>query len=128
MTYPKELLYTKSHEWVRVDGDVATVGLTHYAQDSLGDVVHYEPPSVGSKVDAGTAVAEIESVKAVSDVYAPVSGEVVEINGAIEGSEDAVNKDPYGKGWLFRIRVADRGQLAGLVSSEAYEAILAEQA
>ena len=128
MTYPKELLYTKSHEWVRVDGDVATVGLTHYAQDSLGDVVHYEPPSVGAKVDAGTAVAEIESVKAVSDVYAPVSGEVVEVNGSIEGSEDAVNKDPYGKGWLFRIRVADRGQLGGLVSSEAYQTILAEQA
>jgi glycine cleavage system H protein len=128
MTYPKELLYTKSHEWVRLEGDVATVGLTHYAQDSLGDVVHFEAPSVGAKVGAGTAVAEIESVKAVSDVYAPLSGEVVAVNDALDGSEDQVNKDPYGQGWLFRVRVDDRGQLGGLLSSEAYETLLAEQA
>jgi glycine cleavage system H protein len=128
MTYPKELLYTKSHEWVRVDGDVATVGLTHYAQDSLGDVVHFEAPSVGATVNAGTAVAEIESVKAVSDVYAPVSGEVVAVNTELDGNEDAVNKDPYGKGWLFRIKVADKAQVGALVSSDAYQALLAEQA
>jgi glycine cleavage system H protein len=126
MTYPKELLYTKSHEWVGVDGDVATVGITHYAQDSLGDVVHFEGPAVGKQVAAGTAVAEIESVKAVSDVYAPVSGEVIEVNAALEGSEDAVNKTPYGAGWLFKVRLSDKAQLGGLLSSDAYQALLAE--
>jgi glycine cleavage system H protein len=127
MPNPTDLLYTKSHEWVRLDGDVATVGITHFAQDSLGDIVHFEAPAIGAKVEAGAAIAEIESVKAVSDIYAPLSGEVIGVNGALDGSEDAVNSDPYGGGWLFQIRMSDRGQLARLLGPDAYDTHLAEQ-
>ena len=126
MTYPKELLYTKSHEWVRVDGDVATVGLTHYAQDSLGDVVHYEPPSVGAKVDAGTAVAEIESVKAVSDVYAPVGGTVTSVNERLTGNPEIINEDPYGEGWMVKVKLSDPSEADQLMDAAAYRKLLDE--
>ena len=131
---PESLLFAKTHEWVAVASEggqkTATVGITAFAVEQLTDVVAVDLPRAGKKVVAGSdkGFGEIESVKAVSDVYAPVTGEVVEVNGSIEGSEDAVNKDPYGKGWLFRIKVSDRVQLGGLQSSDAYQALLAEQA
>jgi glycine cleavage system H protein len=120
--YPTDLKYRESHEWVRVKGDVATVGITWFAQDSLGDVVYVDMPEVGSEATAGETIAEIESVKAVSDIYAPVSGEVIAINEDLEGSEDTINSDSYGAGWLFRIRLSDPGELDGLLDAAAYTA------
>lgn len=127
MSYPEDLYYTKSHEWVRVDGDTAIVGISWFAQDSLGDVVHYEAPSVGDTVSAGDAVAEIESVKAVSDVYTPLDGEVTAVNEDLDGNEEAVNSDPYGDGWLFKVKLADKGQLDGLMKVAAYKQFVDEQ-
>ncbi|MFT5685580.1 MAG: glycine cleavage system H protein [Myxococcota bacterium] len=120
--YPAELKYRESHEWVRVEGDVATVGITWFAQDSLGDVVFVDMPEVGSEATAGETIAEIESVKAVSDIYAPVSGEVVEINEGLEGSEAAVNSDSYGAAWLFKVKLSDPSELDALLDVAAYTA------
>ena len=120
--YPADLKYRESHEWVRVEGDVATVGVTWFAQDSLGDVVYVDMPEVGAEAAAGETIAEIESVKAVSDIYAPVSGEVVAINEELEGNEESVNSDPYGAAWLFRIRISDAGELDALLDAAAYTA------
>ncbi len=103
---PEELSFTKSHEWMKINGDVAIVGITDYAQKSLGDVVFVDMPGVGNSVEHGDAIATIESVKAVSDIYAPTSGEIIKINEEISSTPELVNKDPYGKGWLFEIRVA----------------------
>ncbi|MEL6349036.1 MAG: glycine cleavage system protein GcvH [Myxococcota bacterium] len=118
---PDNLKYRDSHEWVRVDGDVATVGISDFAQDSLGDVVYIDMPEVGATVSAGDSIAEIESVKAVSDIYAPVSGEITEINDALEGAEDTVNSAPYEGGWLFRIAISDASELDALLDAEAYK-------
>ncbi len=121
---PAELKYTKSHEWVRHEDDgVVTVGITDHAQEQLGDMVYVELPEVGGHVESGEACAVVESVKAASDVYAPVSGEVVEINEQLTDSPELVNKDPYGEGWLIRIQPADPAQLDALLDAEAYGAV-----
>ncbi|MCX7750632.1 MAG: glycine cleavage system protein GcvH [Candidatus Bipolaricaulota bacterium] len=121
---PKDLRYTKDHEWVRLEGDRATVGVTHHAQGQLGDIVFVELPPVGRRVRRGEKVAAVESVKAVGEVFAPLSGEIAEVNTVLEGSPDLVNKDPYGKGWLFTLRLADPGEVGELLDAAAYEEFL----
>jgi glycine cleavage system H protein len=116
--------FTKDHEWVRLEGDVATVGITDYAQQQLGDVVFVELPAKGKKVTKGGEAAVVESVKAASEVYAPVSGEVVDVNGALEGAPATVNEDPSGKGWFVKLKVADKGELDGLMSEADYQTYL----
>lgn len=116
-----EVRYSKDHEWVKLDGDTATVGITHYAQEQLGDVVFVELPEVGKKVEQGKQMATVESVKAASEVYAPISGEVVEVNGALADAPATVNEDAAGKGWFAKLKVADKGQLAGLMDEVAYK-------
>ena len=120
MSYPADLKYTESHEWVRIEGDVATVGISWFAQDSMGDVVHVELAEVGAELTKGSPACEIESVKAVSDVYSPVSGEVVEVNEGLEDGPEAVNDAPYEGGWLFKIRLS--GDAEGLLDAAAYQA------
>ena len=124
MNVPEELSYTKTHEWVRREDDIATVGITENAQDELGDVVFVELPEEGASFDAGDTFGTIESVKAVSDLYAPVGGEVVEVNGTLSDSPERVNEDPYGGGWMIRLRVSDEGDL---LSAEDYQKILQEE-
>ncbi|RJS92374.1 glycine cleavage system protein GcvH [Salinisphaera sp. Q1T1-3] len=126
---PKDLSYTKTHEWVSNDGDgTITIGITEYAQGSLGDLVFVELPEAGSKFAAGDAVAVVESVKAASDIYAPVEGEIVEINEDLEESPERVNEDPFGQGWLFKMSIVDPEHLADLLDAEAYgEIVEAEQ-
>ncbi|MFO1084038.1 MAG: glycine cleavage system protein GcvH [Reyranellaceae bacterium] len=116
--------YTEEHEWIRLDGDVATIGITNYAQEQLGDVVFVEVPQVGRTVSKGESVAVVESVKAASDIFAPVSGEVVEANAALADSPGDVNAEPMGKGWFFKIRIADKAQLDGLMDEAAYNAFV----
>lgn len=118
MRVPVDLRYTAEHEWVRLEGDVVTVGVTAFAASSLGDVVYVQPPAVGDTVTAGEVCGEIESTKAVSDLYAPVTGEVVEVNDAAVGSPSLLNSDPFGAGWLLRIRVRE---LPGLLGASAYD-------
>src|SRR5215470_16554228 len=114
--------YTKEHEWVKVDGDVATVGITPYAQEQLGDVVFVELPEVGRKAEQRKEIAVVESVKAASEIFAPVSGEIVEVNKALPEQPATVNSDPLGEGWFFKLRIADKGQLDGLMDENAYKA------
>ena len=113
--------YTKEHEWVSVDGDVATIGITAHAAEQLGDVVYVEVPEVGRKVTAGEACAVVESVKAASDVYAPISGEVIEVNGELAGHPAGVNEGPEGAGWFFKLRLTNAGELAALMDRPAYD-------
>ena len=120
------LRYTKEHEWVRLDGDVATVGISDYAQEQLGDVVYVELPEVGTTVEQSKQVAVVESVKAASEVYAPVGGEVVEVNGALNDDPSLVNSGAQGEGWFCRLRVKDPGELDKLMDEEGYRAYLAE--
>ncbi|TCI95960.1 glycine cleavage system protein GcvH [Aeromicrobium sp. IC_218] len=120
---PEDLYYTEEHEWVRLDDDVAVVGITDYAQDALGDIVYIDLPAVGDTVEAGAVVGELESTKSVSDIYAPVSGEVIARNDALEGGPEVVNSDPYGEGWLVKIRASDDDPRAGLLEAEAYAAL-----
>ena len=124
MSVPQELQYTKSHEWVRVEDEVVTVGITDHAQEELGDVVFVELPEEGDSLSAGDTLGTIESVKAVSDLYAPVGGEVVEVNGALEDTPENVNEDPYGEGWLVKIRTSEEGDL---LSAEEYEKVVEEE-
>ncbi len=124
MSAPEELQYTKSHEWVRMEDDVATVGITEYAQDELGDVVFVELPEQGSTFEAGEAFGTVESVKAVSDLNAPVGGEVVEVNSTLEDSPEKINEDPYGEGWILKLRVSGEGDL---LSADEYEKLLEEE-
>jgi glycine cleavage system H protein len=126
MAYPQDRRYTKSHEWVLMDGDIATIGITQYAQEQLGDVVFVELPAVGAAVTRDGAMGNIESVKAVSEVFAPVAGEVVEVNAALEARPELLNSDPHGDGWLVRVRVAP-GSDGGLMTAAEYEAFLAEE-
>jgi glycine cleavage system H protein len=119
--------YTKEHEWVRVDGDTGTVGITDFAQGQLGDIVFVEVPEAGRQVEKGGDAAVVESVKAASDVYAPVSGEVIEGNGALADEPSLVNSDPEGEGWFFKLRLSDPGQLEGLMDADAYRAFCADQ-
>jgi len=122
---PTDLRYTKDHEWVRVDGDEATVGITAYAADQLGDIVFVELPDTGRTVDQFAAFGVVESVKAVSDLFAPVSGEVIEGNAALAGSPELVNTSPYDDGWMVRVRVAEPAQLDDLLDADAYDALIA---
>jgi glycine cleavage system H protein len=118
--YPEELLYHPEHDWARIEDDVATFGVTWYAQDSLGEIVFFDPPEVGSTVTKDEPYAEIESVKAVSDVYAPLSGEIVEVNTALGDKPEAINDDPYGEGWLVKVRLSDTGETDQLLDVSTY--------
>lgn len=123
---PKNLKYHKEHDWARIEGDVAVLGVTDYAQEALGDIVYIELPEVGTEVSAGTTYAEIESVKAVSDVYAPLSGTIVETNEEVVDAPELINESPYEDGWLIKVKVSDPAELEELMSAEEYEQILAE--
>lgn len=120
--YPPDYRYTKEHEWVKIDGDTAAVGITHHAQDQLGDVVFVELPKIGAKVHAAQSFGTVESVKAVSDIYAPLSGEVADVNEELVDAPETLNEDPHGKGWLIRIKLSDKAELDGLMSAEDYQA------
>ncbi len=124
MVSPPELKYTKEHEWVRVEGDTGTIGITDYAQDQLGDIVFVELPAVGAEISAAQKLGEIESVKAVSELFAPVSGEVTEANDGLADGPEAVNDDPYGDGWMVKMRLTDSAELDGLLSADEYEAFI----
>ncbi|MGB0612902.1 MAG: glycine cleavage system protein GcvH [Miltoncostaeaceae bacterium] len=123
-TYPADLRYHPEHDWVRVDGDEATFGVTWYAQDALGEVVYYDPPEMGATTTVGQSYGELESVKAVSDIIAPASGEVLAVNDKVEGAPELVNSDPYGDGWLIRVRLSDPSELDGLMDEAAYRSYL----
>ena len=123
-SYPPELLYHPEHDWARIDGDVATFGITWHAQDALGDIVYFDPPAIGAQVSQNDPYTEVESVKAVSDVYAPLSGEVIAVNELLADKPELVNEDPYGDGWLVKIRLADAGETGGLLERDAYIATL----
>jgi glycine cleavage system H protein len=125
--YPNEYRYTKEHEWVRLEGGTATIGITDYAQHALGDVVYVEMPKVGTKIAAGKSFGTVESVKAVSEIYAPVSGEVSEINASLAGAPELINTDPHGKAWLIKVSGVDPSGIAGLMDSAAYQTYIAEQ-
>jgi glycine cleavage system H protein len=124
LSVPEDLQYTKSHEWVRTEGDTVTIGITDHAQDELGDVVFVELPDEGATFDAGESFGTVESVKAVSDLYTPVGGEVVEVNSALENAPEKINEDPYGEGWIVKLRTSDT---ADLLSPEEYEEVVAEE-
>jgi glycine cleavage system H protein len=126
-SYPDDLQYHSEHDWARIDGDEAVLGITWFAQDSLGELVHYEAPTVGASISKDAAYGEIESVKAVSDVVSPLSGEVLEVNQRAVDEPEIVNDDPYGDGWLVRIRMADPAQVDSLMDAAAYRAHIAEQ-
>jgi glycine cleavage system H protein len=126
-SYPDDLRYHPEHDWARVEGDIATLGITWYAQDALGEIVHYEPPEAGSSVAKDESYGEVESVKAVSEVVAPVSGEVVEVNTKVVEEPETINEDPYGEGWLVRVRLADPTELDSLLDPDAYRKLTAEQ-
>ena len=122
--YPDDLKYHPEHDWARIEGDSATLGITWYAQDQLGEVVFFEPPEAGATVKQGQPYAEVESVKAVSDVIAPLSGEVIESNGALKDSPEMINEDPYGEGWLVKVRLSDPGERDDLLDAGAYRSSL----
>jgi glycine cleavage system H protein len=124
-TYPEDLLYHSEHDWARVDGEEATFGITWFAQDALGEVVFFDPPKVGAKITKDEAYTEIESVKAVSDVIAPLSGEVIAVNDALSDTPETINEDPYGEGWLVRVRLSDPSETESLMDAASYEASLA---
>ncbi|MBN2433112.1 MAG: glycine cleavage system protein GcvH [Acidobacteria bacterium] len=125
--YSDDFLYTKDHEWVRVEDGEATLGITHYAQEELGDIVFVELPEVGTTVDAGDTLGSVESVKAVSDIYAPVGGEVIEVNEILEDKPEMMNEDPHGDGWIAKIRLSDKSDLDKLFSADDYEAYIKEE-
>ena len=124
-SYPDDLLYHPEHDWARIDGDEAVLGITWFAVDALGELVHYEPPIVGAQVAKDSSYGEVESVKAVSDLISPLSGEVLEVNQAVVEAPETVNEDPYGNGWLIRIRLSDPGEASSLLDLGAYRDVLA---
>ena len=126
-TYPEDLRYHREHDWAQVDGDTATFGITWYAQDALGEVVFYEPPETGAEVTKDEAYAEVESVKAVSDVYAPLSGEIVAVNDAVSDKPELINEDPYGDGWLVRVKLSDPSEADALMDVPAYRRLLEDE-
>ncbi len=128
MEVPADLRYSKEHEWVRVEDDTGVIGITDYAQDQLGDIVYLDLPAVGASVAQNEKMGEIESVKAVSDLFSPVSGEVIAINQEAVDAPEVVNEEPYGRGWLFKLRLRDAGELDGLLSAEAYQELVAAEA
>ncbi len=123
-SYPEDLKYHAEHDWAKIDGDQATFGITWYAQDALGEVVFFDPPEVGASVSKDDSYAEVESVKAVSDVFAPLSGEIVEVNDALADSPENVNKDPYGEGWMVKVKLSDPSELDQLMDVNAYKELL----
>jgi glycine cleavage system H protein len=123
-SYPEDLKYHVEHDWARIDGDQATFGITWYAQDALGEVVFFDPPEVGASVSKDDSYAEVESVKAVSDVFAPLSGEIVEVNEALADNPEKVNQDPYGEGWMVKVRLSDPSELDHLMDVNAYRELL----
>ncbi len=127
MNIPSELRYTKEHEWIRADGDIGTIGITDYAQDQLGDIVYLDLPAVGATLAQNDKLGEIESVKAVSDLYAPVSGEVLEVNQEAVDEPEAVNDEPYGKGWLIKLRLSDASELDAMLTNEAYDELIVRE-
>jgi len=127
MSYPPDFLYTKEHEWLQANGDSATVGITDYAQHELGDVVFVELPKVGAKIKARQSFGTVESVKAVSEIYSPVSGEVTAINEDLAGSPEKINHEPHTGGWLIKLKLADKNETSSLMNAEAYEAYVAEK-
>ena len=126
-SYPDDLRYHPEHDWARIEGDTATFGVTWYAQDALGEVVFYEPPEVGKEVRKGEAYAEVESVKAVSDVYAPLSGEVTEVNSALAENPENINQDPYGDGWMVKVKLSDPSDAEALMDAAAYKKLLEDE-
>ena len=125
-TYPDDLKYHAEHDWAKLDGDEATFGITWYAQDALGEVVFYEPPEVGATIAKDTAYAEVESVKAVSDVIAPLSGEITAVNEALSDAPEKINEDPYGDGWLVKVKLSDAAEADSLLDADAYKGLLAD--
>jgi glycine cleavage system H protein len=126
-TYPEDLKYHPEHDWARVEGDEAVLGVTWFAQDALGELVHFEPPEAGASIAKDGTYGEVESVKAVSELVAPLSGEVLEVNPQVVDAPETVNEDPYGEGWLVRIRIADASEVESLLDVEAYRLVLADQ-
>jgi glycine cleavage system H protein len=126
-SYPEDLKYHPEHDWARIEGEQATFGITWYAQETLGEVVFFEPPAIGSIVSKDAAYAEVESVKAVSDVFAPLSGEVVEVNEAAAESPEVINEDPYGTGWMVKVKLSDPAEVDALLDVAAYRELLSEQ-
>ncbi len=124
---PSDLKYLSTHEWVLIEGDVATVGISDHAQAALGDLVYVELPESGGSISAGDSVAVVESVKAASDTYAPVSGEVIEVNEELDGSPDRINDDPYGDGWMYKVKMEDPGEVEDLLDAESYEEAIADE-
>ena len=122
--YPEDLLYHEEHDWARIEGDQATFGITWYAQDALGEVVFFEPPEAGAQVSKDQPYAEVESVKAVSDVFAPMSGEVVEVNDELKAEPERINSDPYGEGWLVKVKLSDPSERDALLDANAYKELL----
>lgn len=123
---PKELKYAKSHEWARIEGDTATIGITHFAQEQLGDLTYVELPKVGAQLAAGAEMGSVESVKAASELYSPVSGTVTEVNAALEGAPEAINQDPYNAGWMIKVKLS--GGAEGLLDADAYAQVCADEA
>jgi glycine cleavage system H protein len=126
MEFPAELKYSKEHEWVRLEGDVAVIGITEFAQDELGDIVYVEQPKVGDTVTQNEQFGVVESVKTVSDLYSPVSGEVVEINEDVTGTPEQINKDPFGAGWIIKVKVSDPAELDSLLTADAYKEMVGQ--
>ena len=125
MNVPENLRYSKEHEWVRVDGDTAVIGITDYAQDALGDVVYVDPPDVGSDLSAGDSFGEVESTKSVSELYAPIGGTIASVNDELGDEPEKLNSDPYGEGWICSVTIADAGELDALLDAEDYQAFIA---
>ena len=123
---PEDLFYSEEHEWVRLDDEIATVGITDFAQGQLGDIVYVELPAVGDRVEAGAVIGELESTKSVSDIFSPLSGEVVARNESLDGGPEVINSDPYGEGWLIKLRPLDDDPTSGLLEAEAYAALVAD--
>ncbi len=123
-SYPEDLKYHAEHDWARIEGDTATFGITWYAQDALGEVVFFDPPQLGATVRRGDPYAEVESVKVVSDVIAPLTGEIVAVNEALADAPEVINDDPYGEGWLVRVRVSDPGEVEALMDADAYRSFV----
>lgn len=121
---PEDLYYSEEHEWVRIDDDIATIGITDYAQDQLGDIVYVDLPAVGDVIESGSVIGELESTKSVSEIFAPIAGEIVARNDALEAGPEVVNSDPYGEGWLIKVRPSDEDPSSALLESEAYAAII----
>jgi glycine cleavage system H protein len=127
-SYPSDLRYDKEHEWIRVEGDVAVIGITDFAQDQLGEVVYVDLPAVGDTVTSGDTFGEVESVKSVSELFSPVSGDVVKVNNDLDGTPEAINEDAYGTGWMIEVKLADPSELDGLMSSDEYQDFIASEA